>query len=44
MGEIGIDPVAFIGVAGIDPAAETIEDVMFMLLGLAFWLLLFDLI
>lgn len=36
MGEIGMEPIALIGVAGIDPVAEIMEDVIFMLLGLVF--------
>ena len=35
-----MEPIAFMGDAGIDPVAETIEDVMFMLLRFVFLLLL----
>ena len=36
MGEIGMEPIGLIGVAGIEPVAEIMEDVIFMLLGLVF--------
>ena len=45
IGEIGIEPSLRIGVAGIDPIAETAEEVIFMLLGtVRVLLLLLDLI
>ena len=42
IGDIGMEPIACMEVAGIDPVAETMEDVIFILLGFVFLLLLRD--